>query len=134
MCDYSLHAVAARPARVGDRLRTTQFRNSITHGLAAVCDPDVAVCLLPGTEVAFDEEPRYASPLGFWTRKAREKVARFRHVNPHNPNTHHDAVEFPSGQIILINRLLESQTLTVLQLPVEMHKAAGAAKAVTTPV
>src|SRR5262245_47202513 len=56
MCDYSLHHVASRPARVGDKLVTTQFNNSITRGFAAVGEPNVAVCLLPGTEVAFEKE------------------------------------------------------------------------------
>ena len=32
----------------------TKFRNSITRGFAAVGEPNVAVCLLPGTEIAFD--------------------------------------------------------------------------------
>src|SRR5262249_30152648 len=56
MCDYSLHHVASRPAKVGDKLVTTQFNNSITRGFAAVGEPNVAVCLLPGTEVAFEKE------------------------------------------------------------------------------
>jgi hypothetical protein len=34
-----------------------------------------------------------------------------------NPNTHHDALEFPNGQIVLLNRLCEGQRVTVLQLP-----------------
>jgi hypothetical protein len=34
-----------------------------------------------------------------------------------NPNTHHDALEFPNGQILLVNRLCEGQHVTVLQLP-----------------
>jgi len=55
MCDYSLHHVASRPAKVGDKLVTTQFNNSITRGFAAVGEPNVAVCLLPGTEVAFEK-------------------------------------------------------------------------------
>ena len=46
MCDYSLHHVASRPAKVGDKLVTTQFNNSITRGFAAVGEPNVAVCLL----------------------------------------------------------------------------------------
>src|ERR1700686_3832155 len=50
MCDYSLQFVASRPARVGDKLVTTQFGNSITRGFAAVGEPNAAVCLLPGTE------------------------------------------------------------------------------------
>ena len=54
MCDYSLHGVAARPARVGDKLVTTQFWNTTTRGFSAVEEPRVAVCLPPGTEVAFE--------------------------------------------------------------------------------
>jgi hypothetical protein len=49
MCDYSLHYVANRPAKVGDKLITTRFRETSTRGFAAVDEPDVAVCLLPGT-------------------------------------------------------------------------------------
>ena len=55
MCDYSLHHVATRPAKIEDKLVTTKFTNSITRGFAAVGEPHVAVCLLPGTEIAFDE-------------------------------------------------------------------------------
>jgi hypothetical protein len=51
MCDYSLHHVATRPARVEDKLVTTRFNNSVTRGFAAVGGPNVAVCLLPGTEL-----------------------------------------------------------------------------------
>ena len=53
MCDYSLHHVANRPAKVGDKLVTTKFRESSTRGFAAIGEPNVAVCLLPGTEIAF---------------------------------------------------------------------------------
>jgi hypothetical protein len=118
MCDYSLHAVASRPAKVGDKLVTTQFRNSITRGLAAAEEPRVAVCLLPGTEVAFDQEVKYEHAFAwFRNRTIKEKVARFRQVNVHNPNTHHDAFEFPGGTSVLVTRLAENQALTVLQLP-----------------
>src|ERR1700683_1612902 len=56
MCDYSLHHVATRPAKIDDRLVTTKFRNSLTRGFAAVGDTGVAVCLMPGTELAFDRD------------------------------------------------------------------------------
>src|SRR5262252_5573352 len=56
MCDYSLHAVASRPATIGDRLVTTGFANTYTRGFAAVEERTVAVCLLPGTELAFDND------------------------------------------------------------------------------
>jgi hypothetical protein len=118
MCDYSLHNVASRPAKVDDKLVTTRFANSITRGFAAIGEPDVAVCLLPGTELAFEQEVEYDGPLGFLpNRKLAEKVARFRQINTGQPNVHHDALEFPSGQPLLITRLCEGQRATVLQLP-----------------
>jgi hypothetical protein len=54
MCDYSLHDVASRPAQVGDKLVTTEFWNTMTRGFSPVGKPKLAVCLLPGTEVAFE--------------------------------------------------------------------------------
>ena len=119
MCDYSLDYVASRPARVGDKLVTTTFANSMTRGFAAMEEPRVAVCLLPGTELAFENELEYAASLGSFltNRKVREKVARFRKVNHDQPHVNHDALEFPSGQIVLLRRLCEGQRATVLQLP-----------------
>ena len=117
MCDYSLHNVASRPATVGDKLVSTSFANSITRGFAAVEDLAVAVCLLPGTEVAFEKDAvEYRHSL-LPNRKLGERVARFRQLNMDNPNTHHDALWFPNGQIVLLNRLCEGQHATVLQLP-----------------
>jgi len=46
-----------------------------------------------------------------------EKVARFRQVNLEQPNVHHDALEFPDGQVVKLTRLCEGQHATVLQLP-----------------
>ncbi len=118
MCDYSLHNVASRPAKVADELVLTRFPNSITRGFASVADPNVVVCLRPGTELAFENEVEYDAPLGFLpNRRLGEKVARFRQVNTGQPTVHHDALEFPSGQILLVTRLSEGQRATVLQLP-----------------
>lgn len=118
MCDYSLHNVTSRPARVGDRLVTTKFRNSITRGFAAVGAPDVAVCLLPGTEVAFEHEVAYEAGWGIFARqKVLEKVARFRLVDIDKPHAHHHALEFPYGVTVLVTKLCEGQCLSVLQLP-----------------
>jgi hypothetical protein len=117
MCDYSLHLLTSRPAKVGDKLVTTTFANSITRGFAAVGELTVAVCLLPGTEVAFEKDVVEYRHTLLQNRTLREKVARFRQVNMDNPNTHHDALEFPNGQIVLLNRLCEGQHVTVLQLP-----------------
>jgi len=71
MCDYSLYVVASRPAKVGDKLATTKFNKTITRGFAAVGDPNIAVCLLPGTEIAFEKEVEYEHHLSFLTKWAR---------------------------------------------------------------
>jgi hypothetical protein len=122
MCDYSLHQVASRPAKVGDQLITTIFERSITRGFAAVQEPGVAVCLLPGTELAFENYVRYDRTFSlFGKRFVQHKVARFRQINMDNPNVHHDALEFPDGQIVMVTRLTPLQHATVLQLPVPLH-------------
>ena len=129
MCDYSLHNVTTRPAKVGDKLVTTQFSNSITRGFAAVGEPNVAVCLLPGTEVAFEREvSRQVSMLGLFpkTRTLGEKVARFRQIRKEQPNVHHDALEFPNGETVLLATLSEGQHATVLQLPAQPKTPAEA--------
>ena len=59
MCDYSLHLIASRAAKVGDELVTTKFDNSFTRGFAAIGEPNVAVCLLPGTEVEFEQDVNF---------------------------------------------------------------------------
>jgi hypothetical protein len=64
MCDYSLQHVASRPAKIEDKLVVTKFNNSITRGFAAVGEPHVAVCLLPGTEIAYEENVEYEPSFG----------------------------------------------------------------------
>ena len=118
MCDYSLHNVTSRPAKVDDKLVSTRFCNSITRGFAAVGEPNVAVCLLPGTEVAFKREVQYEQGWSlFRKRTLAEKVARFRQVDKDKPGVHHDALEFSNGQIVFVNDLCEGQHVTVLQMP-----------------
>jgi hypothetical protein len=120
MCDYSLHHVASRPAKIEDKLVVTQFNGSITRGFAAVGEPHVAVCLLPGTEVAFEENVECQPSLRMGilpNKKISQRLARFRRINLDYPTMHHDALEFPDGQVILLTRLCEGQRATVLQLP-----------------
>jgi hypothetical protein len=118
MCDYSLDLVASRPAKVGDELVTTKFQNSMTRGFAAIGEPNVAVCLLPGTEVAFQKEVKYERFFTLFPNvKLGKKVARFRQINTGKPSVHHDALEFPDGETVLLTRLCEDQHATVLQLP-----------------
>jgi hypothetical protein len=117
MCDYSLHAVASRPAKVGETLVTTTFPGTSTRGFAAEGEPGVAVCLLPGTELAFEQDVKY-DQRWIWTRTTSFRVAKFGVVEPNVSHRHHDAIEFPDGSNVLVTLLTEGQRATVLQLPV----------------
>ena len=116
MCDYSLHLVASRPARVGDKLVTTNFPHTVTRGFASVDDRNVAVCLLPGTELAFEKEVRCETGFVLSWRLGHT-VAKFQQVNKGQPTVHRDALEFPDGKIVLLTHLCKGQRATVLQLP-----------------
>jgi hypothetical protein len=127
MCDYSLEYVASRPAAVGDKVVTTTFNNSITRGFSAIDEPNVAVCLLPGTELAFERDVERVSIFGpSGTRKLGHEVARFRQVNQGKRYVHHDALEFPGGETVLLTHLCEGQHATVLQLPVTTSATSAA--------
>jgi len=122
MCDYSLQGVASRPAKMGDELIITAFTNSLTRGFAAVDDLQVAVCLMPGTEIAFQREAERSHPFSrllpkFGFGKLGATVARFRQINHNRPDTHHDALEFSNGKIVLLTQLRPGQRAKVLQLP-----------------
>ena len=116
MCDYSLDLVASRPAKVGDKLVSTSFSHTTTRGFASVDDRHIAVCLLPGTELAFEEEIRCETGILLSWRMGH-KVAKFRQVNQGQSNVHHDALEFPHGKTVLLTQLCKGQRATVLQLP-----------------
>ena len=127
MCDYSLELVESRPAKVGDKLVSTGFPHTITRGFASVDDPNVAVCVLPGTELAFEQEVRCETGVLFAWRLGH-KVARFRQVNNGRSNAHHDALEFGDGKIVLLTQLCKGQHATVLQLPVTSPVTANEAQ------
>ena len=117
MCDYSLHAMATRPAVVGETLISTTFRGTSTRGFASPREPAVAVCMLPGTELAFAQDVKYDSRW-IWTKTIGFRVGKFNTINPHVRERHHDAIEFPDGSHVLVTQLCEGQRATVLQLPV----------------
>jgi hypothetical protein len=126
MCDYSLQSVRSRPAKVGDRLVTRDFGTG-TRGFASVDDLGTAVCLLPGTELAFGREVRHNPGLAGFPRHigfraaavSAYRTAIFRQINRDREMIHHDALEFPDGEVALLTRLTEGQEATVLQLPAE---------------
>jgi hypothetical protein len=115
-CDYSLQLLQSRPANVGEKLVTRNFGT----GIRGFCSPDApgtAVCLLPGTELAFERPIEANVPL------APHQTAIFRQVSKTVPYTHHDALELPGGQKVLLTCLAENQVATVLQLPAQPRTA-----------
>lgn len=143
MCDYSLHSVSSRPAKVMDKLVTTSFPHTLTHGFSAVGEPGVAVCLRPGTELAFESEVRVQSGLLQMLLSVlagkkdgsviRHKVGCFRQVALSDPNTHHDSIEFPDGRVVLLTHLIPDQHATVLQLPADGLQAPARTEPQSTP-
>src|ERR1700693_4559191 len=118
MCDFSLQAVRSRPAKVGDKLVTRDFGTG-TRGFAAADDPGLAVCAMPGTELAFAGEVACLTTglLGWKMQTSNHQTAIFRQVNKDKLAVHHDALEFPDGRIVLLTLMCEGQAATVLQFP-----------------
>jgi hypothetical protein len=121
MCDFSLMHAKSRKAEVADKLQTRDFGRG-TIGFASESesnnevDNTTAVCVLPGTEIAFDEVPTLR--WGY-DKVPTDKVAIFRQINKDQALTHHDALEFPNGDVILLSHLSARQSATILQLPAE---------------
>jgi hypothetical protein len=119
MCDYSLQNVRSRPAKVGDKLTTRDFGTG-TRGFAGAEDKTQAVCVLPGTELAFCSAVTITKPrflIGRNVETLSHTTAIFRQVNKDQEWKHHDALELPDGRIVLLTQLSEGQEATVLQLP-----------------
>jgi hypothetical protein len=121
MCDYSLQHVKSRPAKIGDQLTTRDFGLG-TRGFSASEDKNVAVCVLPGTELSFTAEVRRTRLWPWHAKVINQKTAIFRRINQHNPLANHDALEFPDGQLVPLTYLAEGQRATVLQLPATAAK------------
>ncbi len=128
MCDYSLTNVRSRPAQVGDKLTTRDFGTG-TRGFSAAEDADLAICVLPGTELSFAGAVK-CIPTGLlpWRGKViNHQTAIFRQINKEKAAAHHDAVEFPDGRVVLLTLLCAAQQATVLQMPAQPKTAAEAA-------
>jgi hypothetical protein len=115
MCDYSLHAVATRPAEVAETLVSTRFQSTTTRGFASPDNLQVAVCLRPGTEIAFENDVQTDGVM--FRKNIGARLARFRQIALNQPARHHDALEFSNGAIVLVTDLTVGQRATVLQLP-----------------
>jgi hypothetical protein len=131
MCDYSLKHLASRPAKVNDKLKVSRFRATASIGFTdATAEIREVICLLPGTELAFDDGITQTGRgfLGLATKTHEQRTAIFRQINTEVVHTHHDALELPDGTTMLLTNLEPGQTATVLQLPAA-PKTAEEAKA-----
>ena len=66
--------------------------------------------------MSFADEVRRATAWP-WKGLIGYKTAIFRQINKDKRGTHHDALEFPDGRLVLLTLLLPGQQATVLQLP-----------------
>jgi hypothetical protein len=118
MCDYSLRHLTSRPAKAEDLLTVSKFASTISLGFTALEDANMAVCVLPGTELAFSDHITTGNSfLGFGEKIYAHKTARFRQINIEHVHMHHDALELPDGTIVMLQTLKIGQTATILQLP-----------------
>ncbi len=115
MCDYSLQSVKSRPAQVGEKLTTNRWATGSGGFIGSDGDVSTAVCVLPGTELAFEEKVSLAFTM--INAQVEGLTARFRQINAHNPYAHHDALEFSDGRVVLLTQLASGLVATVLQLP-----------------
>jgi hypothetical protein len=119
MCDYSLQNVKTRPAKIGDKLFSRRF-SSGTGGFSAPEDINVGGLLTSG-DSAYEVR---RSRLWPWSKNTiHHKTAIFRQVNVNCLHAHHDALEFPDGDMLLLTYLMEGQEAVVLQLPATSSKA-----------
>lgn len=125
MCDYSLMHAKSRPAEVGDKLVVKNFGTGTRGFKPQDSSENVAVCVKPGTEIAFSAPIKTGQPWFIQTlmgtllssHDSKHTVAIFRQINKDDPHRHHDALETPDGRVILLTGLTEGQEATVLQLP-----------------
>jgi len=82
-----------------------------TRGFSAAEDLGLAVCVMPGTELAFAGEVTCLPTglLGWKTKNISHRTAIFRQVNKDKSAAHHDALEFPDGRTVLLTHLCEGQ-------------------------
>ena len=85
--------------------------------------------MLPGTELSFGDKVRLVGLWPWAKNTINHKTAIFRQINQNDPRTHHDALEFPDGRIVLVTLLKEGQRATVLQLPATAVDAKAAQRA-----
>jgi len=121
MCDYSLGLVASRPAKVGDELVKRSSRTPSREDSPQSESQTWQCAFYPARR---SRSKRKSSTSAFFAPfpimkfgRLEKKVAQFRQINVGKPRVHHDALEFPDGETVLLTQLCEGQHATVLQLP-----------------
>jgi len=108
-----------RIAQPGDKLVTRDFGGGL-RGFAAVDDQDIAVRLLPGTELIFVRDVVCMPPdsLGWSMERIKYQSAVCRRHGTQAPaGADLDALEFPDGRTVLLTLVHEGQAATVSRLP-----------------
>src|SRR5439155_11120274 len=100
-CGESVGVTRSSDAGLPSRcLASSRIEFSAHTGFAAPEDSTTAVCILPGTELAFSAEVICASfRLSGW-RTISSRTAVFRQIDKDVPQVHHDALEFPDGMFV----------------------------------
>jgi hypothetical protein len=123
MCEYSLHAVASRPAVANDKVAVSKFPRTTSIGLRSLTDEcTTAVCLSPGTQLVFEAPVKRRGFLWnlLYIGRSFPKEATF--TQKGRADFYHDGLEFPDGTFVLIQKLRLGQKARVVQLPVDPKK------------
>ena len=120
--------VASRPAVVGDELTLTRsYGGSSSKGFFPTSEENstTAVCLIPGTELAFAEPIKINACDSFYYESdhvvSEYSVAKFveKGSKENDKFQYHDALELPNGRQVILQALPMGQKCTVLQLPAQ---------------
>jgi hypothetical protein len=123
MCDYSMHAVKNRKAVVGDKVKTSDFTRTSSPGLESLSEPGVAICLIPGTGVEFDEPIRYTAVNIYGSPIVISDFKIGRYIRKEGIEAEFkDTIQFPDGSTVLMAYLKNGQTGTVTYVPKEVVK------------
>jgi hypothetical protein len=120
MNDDTLEQQLNRPARAGDRIQTTAFRQLAMNGFCSAGNTRIAVCLLPGTEIVFDDpltEGEGPSAFHAHAPHVERRMASFCTIENHLAHARCGALAFADGHVVPLTRVHPGQLATVVQLP-----------------
>ena len=121
MCDYSNEEQASRPAKIGDQLVTAGIGEFDCVGMVSLDEPDVAVCLLPGSRLKITggvsvalQKKLQISPTDHVTFEKRDVPAG---QSDYSDSLHFDS--HVSGELILLQDLPTGVGFEVLSVPAQ---------------